>query len=589
MISEPLKQFLEQTKDWLEHRGGTDWQVIPLSEDLGREWMVYESANSELQLILASLNARKLRKPQPFSSPVESLLRKSNLLLKTGVCLSTSWEEWHQLAPTVQQRPLVAQQRSVCVICFGKPLGDIARPDEQPPDEHMTEKERLREQRWQSLPRELKMAIRRVHVNLGHATPPQMLKALRVSRASEVAIRACRLFRCHDCPRIQLPKRPRPSKLPITEEFNTHIGLDIFQCKDADGHAWSWLNIFCQGTSFQVCVLLDDTSFNPTSEAVRRAFEIGWSSWAGFPEYGVFTDRAKYFITDFADTLSSEGCYFDSAAKAAPWQLGQVERHGHIWKEILKKMVWSEQLAGKDQMFHATSAVNQAKNSLVKKSGFSPSQWVLGRNIRLPTDLTDDSEITRIGAVAQSLDTQSRYYLKMKLRFQAREADVQVSSSEALKRPSRGPFDVGRYVFYFDATAEQVPGPGCWRGLARVIGKEGSHTVWLSHRGIILAVSPEHLALAEDHEVRHWSVEMKLNYRIYSQLRAAMRSLTCDNKPSLQRRALLQILWRMTWPNMIKANVKMQPQMKMMDMNRLWHQLKFYILLSLLKKDRHFH
>ena len=82
---------------------------------------------------------------------------------------------------------------------------------------------------------------------------------------------------------------------------------------------------------------------------------------------------------------------------------------------------------------------------------------------------------------------------------------------------------------------------------------------------------------------------MKLNYRIYSQLRAAMRSLTCDNKPSLQRMALLQMLWRMTWPNMIKANVKMQPQMKMMDMNRLWHQLKFYILLSLLKKDRHFH
>ena len=275
----------------------------------------------------------------------------------------------------------------------------------------------------------------------------------------------------------------------------------------------------CQGTTFQVCVLLEDTSYNPTSDVVLRAFETGWSSWAGFPEYGVFTDRAKYFITEFAEALSAEGCFFDSAARAAPWQLGQIERHGAIWKSIIKKLVWSSQLAGKDQMTYATAAANQAKNSLIRKSGFSPYQWVLGKSIRLPTDLTDESEICRLGAIAQSMDEGSKYFLKTKLRFQAREAFVQVANSEALKRaelrklrPARGPFDIGRYVFYFDAS-DQTPGPGCWRGVARVIGKEGSHTVWISHRGIILAVSPEHLAFAEDHEVRQWSVvgsEMEL-------------------------------------------------------------------------------
>lgn len=72
-------------------------------------------------------------------------------------------------------------------------------------------------------------------------------------------------------------------------------------------------------------------------------------------------------------------------------------------------------------------------------------------------------------------------------------------------KPSRGPFDVGRYVFYFDAS-DTVPGPACWRGVARVIGKEGTHTVWIAHRGIILAVSPEHLAFADDHEVQNWNI-----------------------------------------------------------------------------------
>ena len=40
---------------------------------------------------------------------------------------------------------------------------------------------------------------------------------------------------------------------------------------------------------------------------------------------------------------------------------------------------------------------------------------------------------------------------------------------------------------------------------SRVIGHEGSHTVWLSHRGLLVAVSPEHLAMAFDEEVRQWT------------------------------------------------------------------------------------
>ena len=138
-------------------------------------------------------------------------------------------------------------------------------------------------------------------------------------------------------------------------------------------------------------------------------------------------------------------------------------------------------------------------------------QWVLGRNMRLPADLTDDSEAVRLGAMALSMTPSSRFYQKSKLRFTAREAFVQVSNSEALKRaelrkvkPSRGPFPVGSYVSYYDA-ADQQPGPSCWRGVGRVVGHEGSHTIWVSHRGLLLAVSPEHLSFAMDEEVQQWT------------------------------------------------------------------------------------
>ena len=174
--SQYLAELLQRTSQELEKLGTRDWQIIPLNEELGQEWVNHESAQAEVTLILASRQAKKLRKPQPHGSPAEMPLRKSNLLLRNGQCLSTSWEEWLQLSPSTQTRPLVAAEREVCVILFGKILGEEAEVEDGV-DSRALEKEKEREQKWQSLPRELKLAIRRVHVNLGHAPVPQMLRA----------------------------------------------------------------------------------------------------------------------------------------------------------------------------------------------------------------------------------------------------------------------------------------------------------------------------------------------------------------------------------------------------------------------------
>ena len=72
-------------------------------------------------------------------------------------------------------------------------------------------------------------------------------------------------------------------------------------------------------------------------------------------------------------------------------------------------------------------------------------------------------------------------------------------------RPTRRPFRVGDFVFYYDQ-ADQQPGPNHWRGIARVIGHEGNSTVWITHRGMMIAVSPEHLAHANQDEVQGWLI-----------------------------------------------------------------------------------
>ena len=44
-------------------------------------------------------------------------------------------------------------------------------------------------------------------------------------------------------------------------------------------------------------------------------------------------------------------------------------------------------------------------------------------------------------------------------------------------RPTRGPFRIGGLCFSFYDQADTVAGPNHWRGVARVVGREGSRIV----------------------------------------------------------------------------------------------------------------
>lgn len=512
---EELKMMMDNTLKEHQDSGGSGWSILDISSDLGAQWCHRESAQTSVKLIMTSTTARRMKKPQPHMSPADVPLRRTYLLMGSQDILSTGWEEWTKSSPTSQMRPLPNQTRLLCITLFGAQVDAISEPpsdrEEHGPSRPSDVKEADREAKWNALPRELKLAISRIHQNLGHARVPDMLRALRISRASETAIKACRLFRCKECPRLLEPKIPRPSKLPQVDEFNVQIGMDVLEEKDSDNQSWSWLNIVCQGTAFQVCALLGKTVKNPTAAQVLEAFETGWGNWAGLPKHGLIGDRARYFLGSLADHLTQEGCHFTAAAKASPWQLGMIERAGGSWKSMFRRLVWSQQVSGLDILL-ATAAINQARNSLARRSGFSPQQWVLGRSLRLPADLMDEGEVARVGALAASETPGTRFYRKSQLRFAAREAFMKTQHDDVLRRaelrrvrPTRGPFRVGDFVFYYDQ-ADQQPGPNHWRGIARVIGHEGNSTVWITHRGMMIAVSPEHLAHANQDEVQGWLI-----------------------------------------------------------------------------------
>ena len=69
----------------------------------------------------------------------------------------------------------------------------------------------------------------------------------------------------------------------------------------------------------------------------------------------------------------------------------------------------------------ATGLVNQAKNSWSRRGGFSPSQWVIGKDIRLPATFTDEDEVRRVGAIALAESAGTRFYTRFLRRAELRQ------------------------------------------------------------------------------------------------------------------------------------------------------------------------
>ena len=69
------------------------------------------------------------------------------------------------------------------------------------------------------------------------------------------------------------------------------------------------------------------------------------------------------------------------------------------------EMVWDklcvELKVMDDDLWQATAAVNEARNTLRNKSDFSPRQWVFGSNGRLVPDPEDESDL-QLSALSQA-------------------------------------------------------------------------------------------------------------------------------------------------------------------------------------------
>ncbi|CAK0841380.1 unnamed protein product, partial [Prorocentrum cordatum] len=354
------------------------------------------------------------------------------------------------------------------------------------------------------MPAELAM-LKRLHVNLGHPTNEDLGRSLRLKGAKSATVQAVKGLICGVCRSQQRPSARRPAHLHFVQDFGDDVGFDCFELKDVDGKSYWYFSIVDLATTFHVATLIDCH----TSQEFAAAFERCWASWAGVPDR-VHFDMEKGFGGALSELFQSFNTVQLPIAGQAHRQLGRVERQGAWWKELAARTIEHSSIRGEDEMRTLAIMVSGAKNSLRRRAGFSPAQWVLGRDPKMPGDVVDDTANYSAHSLAANGENIRRRYA---IRTAARESFMRMQNDDQLRRAMLArartvatPLSVGEMCYVFRQVKKKEQREqhnrnakkGIWRGPCVVIGHQGENT-WVSLGGHAMLVAPEHIkALAPD-------------------------------------------------------------------------------------------
>ena len=337
-------------------------------------------------------------------------------------------------------------------------LHDTDPPVPRPPEEAARPTSSTTRSSASEPTKEQRQAVMRLHQNTGHRDPRRLAKALLVAGATPAVVRAARELRCDICLENKRPRSHRPSTLPKARHFGDQVHMDLFCLKDAMETAFWVCHAVDAASQFQVAKVLEKKS---TTEVLKFLNE-SWISILGVPKT-LICDSGPEFVSDEMQAA----CDFHDinlyhAAVEAPWVNGIAERGGQSLKTICKAVSSRHCPQGREEMSQVLAAACEAVNGDVGESGFSPAQFVLGRQPRSTDMVVPHGSRARL-AQHSLLENTPSMERRIAMKECARVAMVRLKYSRALRRAelarARKPVMVHEYqpgdlVYFF---REQKP------------------------------------------------------------------------------------------------------------------------------------
>ena len=248
--------------------------------------------------------------------------------------------------------------------------------------------------------RKVKDAIRKMHVNLGHASVEDLTRILRHHGAQAEVLELVRAFSCDICDARRAPKAVKDSSVPKDLAPLRYVGLDVKWLPTwKKDHPIKALNIVCRASGLQQMFPFRETE---TTEVICRLYRR-WTRAYGRPRYIKF-DAAKTNLGQaFLDLLERDGTTPLDVPGEAHEQMGDVEVQGRHFSTMLQKVIDELNPEDYDQWLECVDTTVEAKNSLMRRGGYSPYQMVLGRDPEFPGDdlLTDNPNPISNGAILE--------------------------------------------------------------------------------------------------------------------------------------------------------------------------------------------
>ena len=339
--------------------------------------------------------------------------------------------------------------------------------------------------------RTIKTSVARMHRNMGHLPPAEMIKLLALNGITgDHIIKCIKAMRCDACLRSKGPQRPNPatSNPQYLGQFADNLQMDIFYVRDITSTNHIILGIICEATHLHVAIRLP--SRNPSD--VCDGFKNAWSRSFGFP-LKLSLDDDGSFKGAFSDWMDDVGVFVNIIPPESHHQIGLVERHNDTLRMLIERIVDSMACATIQEIDNAVISASYAKNSATWSLGRPPYVAALGRIPRVGLDLMNDPR----ALVSGSTQAESHQQAAL-MRAEAMRAIAESTASSTLRRAllrKTNPENIlepqpGSLLAYWRWTTRSHRKRGGYR-IARYLGRDpdgrnlwlqsGNQTVRVSH------------------------------------------------------------------------------------------------------------
>ena len=357
--------------------------------------------------------------------------------------------------------------------------------------------------------------VQRLHKNLGHPSNDVLKKMLTEIQATENVLEAAQNYTCPICYARKPPAQTPPSHALRCTEFNDRIQVDShwIQCEEsivrdrepAPGTPAAKrrekkalkgrqcvLTIVDHATRYCAIRILQSEK----AEELTKGLERAWIKHFGVPRL-IRLDEAKGWTSKHVrEWTSSRGIALEvQPAENHSW-LGVVERKHQVIRRALE--TYQDQIGRHDlsSLKEAAIYVPHAVNQLSIHKGFSPQQWVLGKQMTYAHGLSGEI----FNPSQEALDEQGAFAQVQLKRANAAKAFIAADTDAKLRRAFNQKFIevkddlvVGQQCWFWRNAGAGVLQKSRWRGPARIVAVEELEDVkvfWLCHGTSLIRCSP---------------------------------------------------------------------------------------------------